>query len=72
MSVVETDVKIKLNSTIIPTDGESEKYEMWLSGTFIKKSGKTYLRYVEELEEKRFVQRLNLAISKLLFYVVVE
>ncbi|MFL0506769.1 DUF1934 domain-containing protein [Ureibacillus sp. 179-F W5.1 NHS] len=53
MSVVETDVKIKLNSTIIPTDGESEKYEMWLSGTFIKKSGKTYLRYVEELEEKK-------------------
>lgn len=53
MSVVETEVKIKLNSTILPTDGESEHYEMWLSGTFIKKSGKTYLRYVEELEEKK-------------------
>ena len=52
MSVVETKVKIKLNSFILPTDGESENYEMWLSGSLIKKSGKTYLRYVEELDEK--------------------
>ena len=53
MSVVETKVKIKLNSVILPTDGESENYEMWLNGSFIKKSGKNYLRYVEELDEQQ-------------------
>lgn len=53
MSIVETKVKIKLNSVILPTEGESETYEMWLSGSFVKKSGKSYLRYVEELNEKQ-------------------
>ncbi|MDN4492071.1 DUF1934 domain-containing protein [Ureibacillus aquaedulcis] len=52
MSMEETKVKIKLNSTISPIDGEKENYEMWLDGTLVKKSGKTYLRYVEQLDEK--------------------
>jgi len=52
MSMEETKVKIKLNSTILPIDGEQENYEMWLDGSLVKKSGKTYLRYVEQLEEK--------------------
>lgn len=51
MSEVERNVKIKLNSTILPADGESESYELWLSGTYIEKSGKTYLRYEEALDE---------------------
>lgn len=53
MNSDETNVKIKLNSTISPIDGEVESYEMWLSGSIIKKSGKMYLRYVEELDEKQ-------------------
>lgn len=52
MSMEETKVKVKLNSTILPIDGEKENYEMWLDGTLVNKSGKTYLRYVEQLEEK--------------------
>ena len=52
MSMEETKVKIKLNSTILPIDGEKENYEMWLDGSLVKKSGKSYLRYVEQLEEK--------------------
>lgn len=30
-----TNVKIKLISSIIPTEGELETYEMWLEGQFI-------------------------------------
>lgn len=40
-------VKIKIVSSIIPTDGELEKYEMWLEGNFIEKGGSSYLRYKE-------------------------
>ena len=43
-------VKIKLFSTILPTEGEKEAYEMWLQGSFIEKAGKGYLRY-EEVQE---------------------
>lgn len=52
MSMEETKVKIKLNSTILPINGDIENYEMWLEGSLVRKSGKTYLRYVEQLEEK--------------------
>lgn len=52
MNGAETKVKIKLNSTIIPVDGDKENYEMWLDGSLVEKSGKTYLRYIEQLEEK--------------------
>jgi uncharacterized beta-barrel protein YwiB (DUF1934 family) len=48
-------VKIKLVSSIIPTEGELEKYEMWLEGSCIEKSGSHYLRY-EEVQEELTVQ----------------
>ncbi|SOB89675.1 uncharacterized beta-barrel protein YwiB [Ureibacillus xyleni] len=51
MNTFEKNVKIKLNSTIRPTDGETENYEMWLNGSFIEKSGKAYLRYTEVHED---------------------
>ena len=49
---VEKQVKIRLQSTITPTDGESESYELWLQGSFIQKTDKMYLRYIEELDGK--------------------
>ena len=52
MNDVGTKVKIKLVSSIIPTDGEVETYEMWLQGTFIEKSGTHYLRYEEVQDEQ--------------------
>lgn len=55
MNDVGTEVKIKLISSIIPTDGELETYEMWLQGTFIEKSGTQYLRY-EEVQEDQTIR----------------
>lgn len=55
MSDVGTDVKIKLVSSIIPTEGEQETYEMWLQGTFIEKSGTPYLRY-EEMQDDQTIR----------------
>lgn len=52
MNTFEKNVKIKLTSTIRPTDGETENYEMWLNGSFIEKSGKAYLRYTEVHEDQ--------------------
>ncbi|RUL53130.1 MULTISPECIES: DUF1934 domain-containing protein [Lysinibacillus] len=52
MNTFEKSVKIKLNSTIQPIDGEPENYEMWLNGSYINKAGKTYLRYEEVLDDK--------------------
>ena len=48
-------VKIKLVSSIIPTEGELEKYEMWLEGSCIEKGGNHYLRY-EEVQEDIQIQ----------------
>lgn len=61
MTQVETNVKIKLNSTILPQDGEEERYEMWLNGSFIEKSGKQYLRYDELLEDKTIHTTVKMA-----------
>jgi uncharacterized beta-barrel protein YwiB (DUF1934 family) len=55
VSDVGTDVKIKLVSSIIPTEGEQETYEMWLQGTFIEKSGTPYLRY-EEMQDDQTIR----------------
>ncbi|MEK4228306.1 DUF1934 domain-containing protein [Solibacillus sp. FSL H8-0538] len=52
MNEAGTEVKIKLVSSIIPTEGELETYEMWLQGTFVEKTGKPYLRYEEVQEDK--------------------
>ena len=48
-------VKIKLVSSIIPTEGELEKYEMWLEGSCVEKGGRLYLRY-EEVQEDLQIQ----------------
>ena len=48
-------VKIKLVSSIIPTDGELEEYEMWLEGSCIEKGNSHYLRY-EEVQEDMQIQ----------------
>lgn len=52
MPNVEKSVKIKVISTIRPTDGETQTYELWLQGSFIKKSDKMYLRYEEIMEDQ--------------------
>jgi len=48
-------VKIKLVSSIIPTEGELEQYEMWLEGSCIEKGESYYLRY-EEVQEELHIQ----------------
>ena len=48
-------VKIKLVSSIIPTEGELEQYEMWLEGNLLEKGGSHYLRY-EEVQEELQIQ----------------
>src|SRR4051812_43484707 len=62
MSNGEKNVKIKLISTILPTGGESESYELWLQGSFIQKTDNLYLRYEEVLDGKsiRTTVRMNL------------
>ncbi len=47
-----SQVNIKLISTIRPIDGESESYEMWLTGQLLEKAGKFYLKYEEVQEDK--------------------
>jgi uncharacterized beta-barrel protein YwiB (DUF1934 family) len=64
MSDVGTDVKIKLVSSIIPTDGEREMYEMWLRGSFVEKNGSHFLRYEEVLEDKHIKTTIKLATDK--------
>ena len=48
-------VKIKLITTVHPTEGESETYEMWLRGNYIEKAGSTYLRY-EEIQQDQAIR----------------
>ena len=48
-------VKIKLVSSIIPTEGELEQYEMWLEGNCVEKGNSHYLRY-EEIQEDLQIQ----------------
>lgn len=58
-------VKIKLVSSIIPTEGELEQYEMWLEGSCVEKGNSHYLRY-EEVQEDLQIQttiKLNEASS---------
>lgn len=47
-----SQVNIKLISTIRPIDGESEGYEMWLTGQLLEKAGSIYLKYEEVQEDK--------------------
>ncbi|MEY9977848.1 DUF1934 domain-containing protein [Lysinibacillus sp. RC79] len=47
-----SQVNIKLISTIHPINGESESYEMWLTGQLLEKAGSMYLKYEEVQEDK--------------------
>lgn len=53
-------VKIKLISSIIPTEGELEKYEMWLEGNCVEKGANHYLRYEEIQEDSRIQTTIKL------------
>lgn len=61
MDNIEKKVKIKLISTILPVDGERETYELWLQGLFVEKSGKSYLRYQEVMDEKTIQTTVKLS-----------
>lgn len=61
MNTIEKKVKIKLTSTILPVEGEREKYELWLQGLFVEKSGKSYLRYQEVMDEKTIQTTVKLS-----------
>jgi len=47
-----SQVNIKLISTIRPINGESESYEMLLTGQLLEKAGSMYLKYEEVQEDK--------------------
>lgn len=64
MSDVGIDVKIKLVSSIIPTEGERETYEMWLTGSLIDKNGSAYLRYEEVQEDQHIKTTIKLTEQK--------
>lgn len=61
MSEQEKKVKIKLVSTILPTEGERETYEMWLEGTILRKAGNDYLRYEEVQQDQTIRTTIKLA-----------
>lgn len=53
-------VKIKLVSSIIPTEGELEQYEMWLEGSCVEKGNSHYLRYEEVQEDLQIQTKIKL------------
>lgn len=55
-----TNVKIKLRSSILPAEGDAEKYEMWLEGQIIEKNDMSYLRYEEEQDGKKIQTTIKL------------
>ena len=55
-----TNVKIKLWSSILPTEGDAETYEMWLEGQLIDKNGTSYLRYEEVQDDKKIQTTIKL------------
>lgn len=63
---VRSQVNIKLISTIHPSDGESESYEMWLKGQLLEKAGSLYLKYEEVQEDKTIRTTMKLGQEKAL------
>ncbi|MGE6487288.1 DUF1934 domain-containing protein [Paenisporosarcina sp. NPDC076898] len=49
---MNTQVKVRLKTTIRQPNEEPEIYELWASGTFIEKGETTYLKYTEVQEDK--------------------
>lgn len=54
-NVLADNVKIKLISSITPTEGEEERYEMWLHGTLVERAGTPYIKY-EEVQENQKIE----------------
>lgn len=50
------NVDIRLQSMIRHVDQAADKHELTASGTILEKAGKTYLRFVEELEDGQQVR----------------
>ena len=63
---IRSQVNIKLISTIRPSDGESESYEMWLKGQLLEKAGSLYLKYDEVQEDKTIRTTMKLGHEKAL------
>ncbi len=63
---IKSQVNIKLISTIRPSDGESESYEMWLKGQLLEKAGSLYLKYDEVQEDKTIRTTMKLGHEKAL------
>ncbi|WP_155593591.1 DUF1934 domain-containing protein [Lysinibacillus cavernae] len=63
---VRSQVNIKLISTIRPSDGESESFEMWLKGQLLEKAGSLYLKYEEVQEDKTVRTTMKLGHEKAL------
>lgn len=49
---MNTQVKVRLKTTIRQPNEEPEIYELWASGTFIEKGETAYLKYTEVQEDK--------------------
>ena len=47
------NVKIKIISSIKPTEGEEERYEMWLHGTLVERAGTPYIKYEEVQDDQK-------------------
>jgi len=54
-------VKVKLKTTIRQPNEQSEVYELWASGSFIKKGNYDYLKYEEVLEDKKVKTTVKMA-----------
>ena len=49
---MNTQVKVRLKTTIRQPNEDPEIYELWASGTFIEKGETAYLKYTEVQEDK--------------------
>lgn len=60
------NVKIKLISSITPTEGEEERYEMWLHGTLVERAGTPYIKYEEVQEDQKIETTIKCTSKKAL------
>ena len=60
------NVKIKLISSITPTEGEEERYEMWLHGTLVERAGTPYIKYEEVQEDQKIETTIKCTSGKAL------
>jgi len=60
------NVKIKLISSITPTEGDEERYEMWLHGTLVERAGTPYIKYEEVQEDQKIETTIKCTSEKAL------